>query len=115
MRTSTTSNPTRGYNYSEKYYQSEIETLKSILRQKEKELDYYKQEYSSKNEEMDSISSEISCKIERDQRDKNLYIKEINHKTIEISHLQERVKIHKAEIETLKMYINEKDQTIREY
>lgn len=42
------------------------------------------------------MTSDISTKMDRDQRDKNLYIKEINHKTIEISHLQERVKYHKA-------------------
>ena len=47
---------------------------------------------------MDSISSELSSKMERDQRDKNLYIKEINQKAIEITHLQERTKYQKAEI-----------------
>lgn len=39
-------------------------------------------EYCSRNEEMDSMSSEISSRLEKDQRDKNLYIKEINQKTI---------------------------------
>ena len=44
---------------------------------------------------MDSMNSELSSKLERDQKDKNLYIKELNVKTIEINGLQERVKFYK--------------------
>jgi hypothetical protein len=53
--------------------------------------------------------------MEREQRDKNLYIKEINHKAIENTHLQERVKYQKAEIETLKICLEDKDKTILEF
>ena len=63
---------------------------------------------------MDSISSQLSTKMERQQKDKNLYIKEINHKTIEITHLQERLKFQKTEIETLKICLEDKDKTIEE-
>ena len=45
---------------------------------------------------MDAISCEMSSKMEREQKDKNLYIKEINQKVIEITHLQERGKLQKA-------------------
>lgn len=82
MRTAASPGHLKSFNYSEKYYQSEIESLKSIIQHKDKELESYKVEYCSRNEEMDSMSSEISSRMEKDQRDKNLYIKEINQKAI---------------------------------
>ncbi len=114
MRTATPGN-LKSFNYSEKYYQSEIESLKSIIQHKDKQLESYKVEYCSRNEEMDSMSSEISSRLEKDQRDKNLYIKEINQKTIQINHLHERVRIYRSENDTLKMYISEKERTIKEF
>jgi predicted nuclease with TOPRIM domain len=53
-------------------------------------------------------------KIEKDQKDKNLFVKEINSKQIEINNLQEKVKYHKSEISTLKIYLDEKDSVIKE-
>lgn len=41
-------------------------------------------------------------------------MKEINSKQIEINNLQEKVKYHKSEISTLKIYLDEKDSVIRE-
>jgi len=64
-------------------------------------------------EESDSFS-EVSCKLERDQKDKNLFVKELNHKNIEIISLQEKNKLQKGEIETLKMYLQEKSQRVSE-
>ena len=63
---------------------------------------------------MDSISSELSSKIEKDQKDKNLFVKEINNKQIEINNLNEKVKYHRSEIGTLKIYLDEKDSVIKE-
>jgi|GWRWMinimDraft_6_1066014.scaffolds.fasta_scaffold44615_2 hypothetical protein len=42
---------------------------------KDRELEFYRQEYSMRNEEVESISSEFSSKIEKDQKDKNLFVK----------------------------------------
>ena len=53
--------------------------------------------------------------MDKDQRDKNLYIKELNNKSIEISTLQEKLKIFKSEVDTLKFCLEEKEQTIREF
>lgn len=41
-------------------------------------------------------------------------MKEINSKQIEINNLQEKVKYHKSEIVTLKIYLDEKDSVIKE-
>lgn len=63
---------------------------------------------------MESISSELSSKIEKDQKDKNLFVKEINNKQIEVNNLNEKVKYHRSEIATLKIYLEEKDSVIKE-
>lgn len=63
---------------------------------------------------MESISSELSSKIEKDQKDKNLFVKEINNKQIEVNNLNEKVKYHRSEIATLKIYLDEKDSVIKE-
>jgi chromosome segregation ATPase len=90
-----------------------VEELRRELRAKERELQFVRQESCSR-EEMESLSSEVSCKLERDQKDKNLYIKELNNKTIEISHLQERLKLQRGEIDTLRMYLEEKEVRVAE-
>jgi predicted nuclease with TOPRIM domain len=63
---------------------------------------------------VESISSELSSKIEKDQKDKNLFVKEINNKQIEVNNLNEKVKYHRSEIATLKIYLEEKDSVIKE-
>jgi predicted nuclease with TOPRIM domain len=63
---------------------------------------------------VESISSELSSKIEKDQKDKNLFVKEINNKQIEVNNLNEKVKYHRSEIATLKIYLDEKDSVIKE-
>lgn len=41
-------------------------------------------------------------------------MKEINNKQIEINNLNEKVKYHRSEIATLKIYLEEKDSVIKE-
>lgn len=91
----------------------EIEDLRSALKQKDKELEYYQMEKSSRNDEIESINSDFSSRFDKEQRDKNLYIKEINQKSIEITHLHERIKYQKAEIETLKLCFEDREKTIK--
>lgn len=56
----------------------------------------------------------MGSRMEKDTRDKNTLVKEINNKQIEINNLHERVQYHKAEIETLKLYLQEKNSNIKE-
>ena len=44
--------------------------------------------YSSKIEELDDVNDQISSRIEKSQTEKNLYIKEINVKNIELKKLK---------------------------
>lgn len=103
----------KAYNYPEQYYEEEIKYLKEQL--DKKDVSAMKQDYETRPEDMESMSSELNTRMEREQKDKNLYIKELSKKNIENTHLQERIKYHKAEIDTLKICLSEKEKTIQEY
>lgn len=53
--------------------------------------------YESKLGQVHEVSQEITSRIEREQADKNLFIKEINNRNIEINRLREAQAILKAE------------------
>lgn len=54
---------------------------------------------------MNSVSCEITNRIEKEQAEKNLFIKEINNRNIEINRLREATSILKAENETLNLVL----------
>ena len=62
--------------------------MKQEIGEKNKELDRYQRLYSSKIEELDDANDQISSRIEKSQTEKNLYIKEINVKNIELKKLK---------------------------
>ena len=57
---------------------------------------------------MEGISKEISQRIEKENDEKTLYIKELNMKNIEIKKLSERLELFTSELKTKEFVIKEK-------
>jgi exonuclease VII large subunit len=77
-----------------------------------KELNKYRQLYSSKQEELEDLNSGISDRIERQCNEKSVLIKEINSNNIELKRLKEEIHLHKSEKEMLKIVLKEKEAVI---
>jgi predicted nuclease with TOPRIM domain len=64
--------------------------------------------------QVSNVSSEITTRIEKEQAEKNLFIKEINFKNIEINRLRESYSVLKAENETLNLMLREKQNEVEQ-
>ena len=64
--------------------------------------------------QVSNVSSEITTRIEKEQAEKNLFIKEINFKNIEINRLRESYSVLKDENETLNLMLREKQNEVEQ-